>query len=191
MVGQSCSLLGHSVCPWPLCSSWIIYLVSAAALHSARDNNVSGLSHSEAAWVISHYCDRMFGKRNPRKGRFTLVHSWRGVRQSWQQEQEAVGHMASILRKLRGEFWSSAHFLLFIQSEIPAHATVLGTVRVILPSLQGTHCMFPWGMFPLFLWCPELTPDPCFSLSFTSLHYVFKCAANTGFPKLLSLAWYG
>lgn len=74
------------------------------------------------------------------------------VGKPWQQECEAVVHMAFIFRKQRGEFLSSAHFLLFIQPGTPDYETALGTSRMITPSLQGPHCVFAWGnasSFPL------------------------------------------
>lgn len=54
---------------------------------------------------------------------------------SWRQDLEVFGHVAFIVSKESDGCSCSARFLLFIQSEIPAHGTVLPIFKMGLSIL--------------------------------------------------------
>lgn len=79
-------------------------------------------------------------KRNLKQKAFALVDSL-GVqfstgRTSWQQNLEAAGHIAFIVRTLRDEYLCLAHIVFCILSMIPAQVIVLPTVGILPTSIN-------------------------------------------------------
>lgn len=105
-------------------------------------------------------------------GRVHLAHTLRDQsfvgEKAQQQEHGAAGHMAATVRKQREPSlcWCSAHFLLFIQSETPAHQMALPTFRVGLLSFfsqqsKSSLTDTPGGGLDASRSCPfDLTPRP-------------------------------
>lgn len=164
-------------------------MASAAALCTLAETVMSLVL--AALWlhrVAFPYCDRMFGKWKPRKGRFVLEHSLGGY-SPWcwgshgnRSMRQWVTWHPFVLRKQRGDSWSSHHSILFIQPGTLAHGTVLAHLGSLSLPCMVSMCVPLGECFFFSCWCLELT-HPCFSLSLTSLHSVFKCAASTRLPR--------